>query len=62
MNINPMNTFREILDTMNDLLDRADACLDEQEKRMAVAMKEYCESRLTAIGGTVKAGENAQSV
>ncbi len=49
MNINPMNTFREILDTMNELLDRADARLDEQEKRMALAMKSYCESRLNAL-------------
>lgn len=62
MNINPMNTFREILDTMNELLDRADACFDEQERRMAISMKEYCESRLTSLGCTVKAGENAQSV
>lgn len=62
MNINPLSTFREILDTMNDLLDRADACMDEQEKRMALAMKSHCESRLTAIGSAAKAGEHAEQV
>lgn len=48
MNINPMNAFREIRDTMSDILDRADASLDEHEKRVATALKEYCESRLSA--------------
>lgn len=43
-----MNAFRQILDNMNSLLDRADACLDEREKRFALAMISFCESRLSA--------------
>lgn len=50
MNPTPMNTFREILATMNDLLDEADEKLEEQERRLAMSLKSYCEQRLSACG------------
>lgn len=49
MNLIPMNTFREILTTMNELLDQADEKLEEQERRLALSMKSYCEQRLAQV-------------